>query len=250
MIRKNEVYNMLFSIITTCCNSGKTIERTLDSVSRQTFDDYEYIIVDGGSTDDTLEIIEKYKPIFGSKLTVISEPDNGIYDAMNKGIKLSKGELIGIVNSDDYYEPRCLEYVTNEYDSSKPFQIIYGMMRVVNKNQEELSVVFYHHRNLKNTMISHPASFLTRKLYERYGCYDVAYRSAADYDFMLKMSEEKDVIFHPVYKLLTNFTRGGMSETSPGIQEGNKVRYNHKIIGKKRYLLTKWKYYLKHALFE
>ncbi|ORU01438.1 Colanic acid biosynthesis glycosyl transferase WcaE [Anaerovibrio sp. JC8] len=239
---------MLFSIITPCYNSEKTIERTLESVSKQTFDDYEYIIIDGGSTDETLMIIDKYKDIFGSKLTVISEPDNGIYDAMNKGIRMAQGELIGIVNSDDYYEPRCLEYVASEYDRSKPFQIIYGMMRIVNKKQEELSVVFYHHRNLRNTMINHPTSFLTRQVYEKKGLYDVAYKSAADYDYMLKVSSDKDIIFYPIYKILTNFTHGGISWTYIGIQESNKVRYCHGIIDKKKYYFVKLKAYLKNLV--
>lgn len=99
------------SIITVCFISAKTIEKTVESVLNQKFEDYEYIIVDGASSDGTLQIIDRYKPLFGSKLKVISEPDNGIYDAMNKGIGLAGGQLIGIVNSDDYLEPEALNKV-------------------------------------------------------------------------------------------------------------------------------------------
>lgn len=239
---------MLFSIITPCYNSEKTIARTLNSVLNQTFKDFEYIIIDGGSTDDTLDIINSYRKKFGEKLTVVSESDEGIYDAMNKGIRMAKGDIVGIVNSDDYYEPRCLEYVLESYDCKEPLQILYGMMRVVNESQEELSIVFYHHRNMDSTIINHPASFVTKRLYEKYGCYNIKYKSAADFDFMLKMEKEKDVVFKPVYKILTNFTRGGMSGSYIGIQEDNLVRYSNKLIGKKKYLLTKYKNTLKYML--
>ena len=93
-----------FSIITICYNSADTIERTIKSVLAQTFVDYEYIIVDGASTDNTLEIVNQYQKSFGNKLRVSSEPDKGIYDAMNKGVKAAKGKIIGIVNSDDWLD--------------------------------------------------------------------------------------------------------------------------------------------------
>lgn len=93
---------MLFSIITVCFNSEKIIERTIKSVLEQSYQDYEYILVDGASSDRTLEIIHQYEPLFQGKMKLISEPDKGIYDAMNKGIRVASGELIGIVNSDDY----------------------------------------------------------------------------------------------------------------------------------------------------
>ena len=104
---------MKFSIITPCFNSENTIERTLKSVLNQTYSMYEYIIVDGGSTDSTLDIIRSYKDFFGDKLKVISEPDNGIYDAMNKGISWATGDFVGIVNSDDFYEEDCLTIVSS-----------------------------------------------------------------------------------------------------------------------------------------
>ena len=100
---------MMFSIITPCYNSEKTIERTLQSVQSQTYQNYEYIIIDGGSVDGTLSIVEAYKSKFNGKMRVISEKDDGIYDAMNKGIRMAQGKLLGIVNSDDFYENTCLE---------------------------------------------------------------------------------------------------------------------------------------------
>lgn len=103
-----------FSIITVCFNSATTIERTIKSILNQNFSDYEYIIVDGGSTDETIGIIKKYEPLFQGRLKWKSESDKGIYDAMNKGILRSEGTIIGIVNSDDWLEYDTLQTVWEE----------------------------------------------------------------------------------------------------------------------------------------
>ena len=94
---------MKTSIITATFNSGRTVRDTLESVLRQSFTNYEYIIKDGGSKDNTLEIVKEYAPLFGDRLKVVSEPDKGIYDAMNQGMKMSTGDVVGILNSDDFY---------------------------------------------------------------------------------------------------------------------------------------------------
>ena len=107
---------MLFSIITICFNSEKTIERTIKSVLTQTFADYEYIIVDGGSRDSTLDIVKKYEPLFEGRMKWKSESDRGIYDAMNKGIMRSSGTIIGIVNSDDWLDSEALDVVAHYYN--------------------------------------------------------------------------------------------------------------------------------------
>ena len=239
---------MLFSIITPSFNSEKTIARTIESVLSQTYHDYEYIIIDGASTDGTLEIIESYRPQFNGKLTVISEPDNGIYDAMNKGIHLAHGQLIGIINSDDFYEDGCLEYVSKKYNPDSPYQIIYGMIRIINSDYEELGLHFIHHRYLSHSMIYHPASFVSTALYEKYGSYDTRYKSAADYDFMLKMSKNSDVEFVPDYHLLSNFMLGGISGTYRGSLEDNEVRFRNGLISRKIFYLMKIKILVKKML--
>ena len=101
--------DMKVSIITPCLNSETTIRDTIESVIRQSYQNMEYIIVDGGSTDRTVEIIEEYMDVFAGRLRYISEKDNGIYDAMNKGIQRASGSVIGIINSDDWYEPEAVE---------------------------------------------------------------------------------------------------------------------------------------------
>ena len=167
---------------------------------------------------------------------------------MNKGIHLAKGKLIGIINSDDFYEDRCLEYVAQKFNPSLPYQIIYGIIRLINSDYEELGWRFIHHRYLYQEMINHPASFVSKVLYEKYGCYDTQYKSAADYDFMLKMSKKSDVEFVPDYHILSNFMLGGMSGSYRGFLEDNEVRFRNGLIEKKQYWLRKIKIWVKHFL--
>lgn len=236
---------MLFSIITPCFNSEKTIIRTIESVLNQTITDYEYIIVDGASSDKTLEIIKSYEEKFKGKLRVISEPDNGIYDAMDKGIKASNGQVIGIVNSDDYLERDALEVVKEQYDPSCLHQILYGMVRFVDKSEQELEIHFSHHRNLLvGGMICHPACFITKSVYDKYGLYSLDFKSASDYDYLLTIAEKDDIVFTPIYHILSNFRLGGISQSILGAQESNLIKYNHKYISLKKYILG----YIKNVL--
>ena len=103
------------TIITVCYNSEKTIRKTMESVLEQTYTNIEYIVIDGQSLDTTMQIVKEIAPLFGEWIKIISEPDKGIYDAMNKGIKLAKGELIGIINSDDFYEKDAVEKIEEVY---------------------------------------------------------------------------------------------------------------------------------------
>lgn len=224
---------MKVSIITVCYNSEATIARTVESVLHQTYDNIEYIIIDGASTDNTLGIIRAYHEAFHGRLKVVSEPDKGIYDAMNKGIDMATGELIGILNSDDYYEPRAVEYMVNALHNDK-YQILYGFMRSL-KDGEEVKIDRNSHKFLENGMISHPTCFITKAVYDDFGGYDLRYVSAADYDFMLRMSQIDDVKFYPVDHLITNFTMGGMSASNAAWLDLLKLRRNHGLITEKKY---------------
>lgn len=235
-----------FGLVTPCLNSEKTIEKTIENVLKQTYQNYKYVIVDGGSTDRTLDIIERYKILFGDKLTVISGPDRGIYDAMNKGIQCAGGDIVGIINSDDFYEVTALEKIKICYDSKARYQIIYGMMRKLDVEKNELAIVFYHHQNLNNQMICHPSAFVSYAIYRELGMYNLKYKIVSDYEFMLRMVRNKDVKFIPVYNIIANFTSGGISGTYIGIQETNDVKYEFGIVSKKHYWLTKGKNILKH----
>lgn len=230
--------NVLISVVTPCFNSEKTIEKTLQSVLNQTYQNYEYIIIDGKSTDNTLNIIEQYKEKFGDKLKVVSEKDDGIYDAMNKGIGLATGKLVGIVNSDDFYEQDALENIIQEYNNEE-FAVIYGMMRILSQGKEK-SVLINNHEFLKEGMITHPTSFVTKALYTCLGGYSLEYKVAADYEFMLRASQNKDVVFKPVYKIISNFATGGLSTTTfISRRERAELWYKYGAISKKKYLVEK-----------
>ena len=140
-----------FSIITACYNSAKTIERTIKSVLDQSYDSWEYIIVDGKSTDNTLEIVNAYAKK-ENRIRVISEPDHGIYDAMNKGIGMAQGILIGMVNSDDYYEKDALQNIQEAYKGTD-YEIVYGMQRNWSVDGRIMSIIFNHHDFMEQAMI-------------------------------------------------------------------------------------------------
>lgn len=240
---------MMFSIITPSFNSEKTIGRTIESILNQTMLDYEYIIVDGASTDKTVEIIRSYEEKFDGRLKLISEPDKGIYDAMNKGIDLAEGRIIGIVNSDDYYENNCLQLISKSFVSSCPYQVLYGMTRIVDFNNNELSIEFKNHINLlKGMMIPHPSCFITRALYKDIGKYNTNFKSASDYDFLLSIAKHKNVKFCPIYNVLSNFALGGISQSYIAAQESNYIRYKHGFISFKWYCLVFIKNLIKRYL--
>lgn len=225
--------NIRVTIVTVSYNSEKTIRRTIESVLSQTYKNVEYIIIDGKSTDNTIKIVKEYEDKFNGRMRWVSEPDKGIYDAMNKGIKMASGELVGILNSDDYYEPDAVENMVNALGTEK-YQILYGFMRTL-RNSEEYSIAIRTHKDLRNGMISHPTCFVTKKLYDDFGMYDTRYKSVADYDFMLRMFDNKDVVFRPVYKLITNFEQGGMSSTTAAWLELVELQKNYGIITKGEY---------------
>ena len=229
------------SVITVVYNSVDTIEQTIQSVLNQTYKNIEYIIIDGLSTDGTQKIIEQYLDCIAY---FISEKDNGIYDAMNKGIKLAKGQLIGIVNSDDSYELDTVEQVVTHFGNNR-YEVIYGMQRIY-LDGEEKTVVIYHHEFLPQQMITHPTCFVTRETYEKFGVFDTQYHSAADYDLMLRYYKSGEVVFTPVYRVLSNFALGGMSSSQTGVRENALVRLRYGYLSKRKY----WFIVLKSHLYE
>lgn len=235
---------ILVSVITPCYNSGKTIEKTLECIENQTYHNIEYIIVDGGSTDKTLEIIEKHRHRLPEQFRLISEKDKGIYDAMNKGIGLAAGQLIGIVNSDDWYEKDTIEQVIAHYQGNL-YEVVYGMQRTYLNGREKATVI-YHHDFLPQQMITHPTCFVTADTYRKFGMFDLQYRSAADYDLMLRYFESKKVVFTPVMRILSNFQLGGMSSSQTGVRENATIRYRRGYLSKSRY----WFIMVKSHLYE
>ena len=189
--------------------------------------------MDGGSKDKTMDIINRHRDKLPKLLKVVSESDGGIYDAMNKGIKQASGHLIGIVNSDDWYEPDTIEQVVKHYQK-QPYEVVYGMQRTLLDGKEKLTVI-YHHDFLPQQMITHPTCFVTKKTYEQFGLFDTQYRSAADYDLMLRFWESRQVVFTPVMQVLSNFVLGGMSSSQTGVRENARIRYKRGYMSRKRY---------------
>lgn len=209
---------MQFSIITICYNSEKTIERTIKSVLDQTCKNYEYIIVDGASKDGTLDIVKQYEPLFEGRMKWKSEPDTGIYNAMNKGIRRSSGDIIGIVNSDDWLEPDALEKVqaaveTNGsnlaalYCGGINYHLTNGEAKVWPVNLKALR------RDAKMYLVSgvrHPGLFVPKRIYERLGVFNEVMKLSADADFMLRCYYD-GVPFVDIKAIVSNMSEGGLS---------------------------------------
>ncbi len=191
------------SVITPCLNSEKTIRDTIESVLGQTYKNIEYILVDGGSTDRTVEIIEEYLPIFGSRLQCTSEKDQGIYDAMNKGLSLASGDMVGIINSDDWYEPDAVEKAVDCFRESNA-GVVFGEIWLIDPNGKKQSCT-------KNSMLPpHPSMFVKREIYQEYGVFDTNYKIAADYELTLRLRAQ-GVSFAHIDGILANFRTEGVS---------------------------------------
>lgn len=182
---------MKISVITATFNSGATLRDTIESVLNQTYDDIEYLIVDGASCDNTIEIVEQYEPKFNGRMRWISEPDRGIYDAMNKGISMATGEIIGILNSDDFYSsPHVLERVVAEIQD---VDAVYGDIHYVNKDNLKTCIRYYSSKYFRRWMMrlgfmpAHPSFYCHRKIYTDYGLFDINFIVAADFEQLLRL---------------------------------------------------------------
>lgn len=222
----------LITVVTVVYNGAATLEQTIQSVVNQTYDNVEYIIIDGASTDGTLDIIKKYENNIDYWQ---SEPDKGIYDAMNKGIGLVTGNYVSLLNSGDWYENNTVMNVVTEIKKNPLNDIFYGMMRIYSEDYKYLWVYGYGHDYLEHSMISHPTSFVAKKIYEAYK-YNLKYKSAADYDLFLTLFQ-KGYKFYFIEKILANYILGGMSDSFVGKKETSKVRFEHKVISLKSFLI-------------
>lgn len=214
------MYRPLFSIATSCLNSEKTIERTIKSVLAQTFTDYEYIIVDGGSTDGTLDIIMKYEPLFKGRMRWYSEPDKGIYDAFNKGVKHSNGYFCWNVNSDDWIESEALSELYSIADNCKNTMTILCCRMKMHKNSGcimsqlvTLDRISAAGEGLTRMGITHPASVFSHDVYDNIGLYDDRYYISGDIDHFIRSYRSRKVAFLPVDRVIINMSDNGISNT-------------------------------------
>lgn len=205
---------MKVSIITVCYNSVDTIEDAIKSVLSQSYPDIEYIVVDGGSTDGTLEIIGKYRDKIAK---FVSEPDRGIYDAMNKGIKLAAGEIVGILNSDDFYaDENAVKKIVEAIEKEKA-DICWGDLVYVVKNNTDKVVRFWKSSEYQEKKFRqgwhppHPSFFVKKQVYEKCGVFNLDFKIAADYELMLRFLEKCGVKPCYIPQVLVKMRTGGKS---------------------------------------
>lgn len=207
---------MKISIITATYNSAATVRDSLDSVAAQSYQPIEHIIVDGLSADQTLEIVAQYPHV--AKVT--SEKDKGIYDAMNKGIGMASGEVVGILNSDDFYaHPRVIEKVMKHFEDPR-VEAVYGDLQYVSQFNTSKVVrtwkagSFRKRSFLYGWMPPHPSFFVRRKAYEQYGLFNLTLKTAADYEIMLRFLFKNEMEVRYVQDILVKMRTGGASNAS------------------------------------
>lgn len=203
---------MKISIITVCKNTEDTISKTIDSIIGQAYDNFEIIIIDGGSTDKTLEVLSQYK----DKISLTSEPDTGIYNAMNKGIKKATGDVVLFLNANDYlYNKDVFEVVSQIFKSNSDLMFLWGNINFLSENKETLQEEKYDairkQIDIAHHNICHQAIFYKKELFDKYGYYDESYKILADWDFNVKTLVKKNVKCAYIDKILTVFQLGGLS---------------------------------------
>lgn len=221
-------YQPLITIITVVFNGEKYLEQTIQSVINQTYKNIEYLIIDGGSTDGTLDIIKQYE----KHITYwVCEPDKGLYDAMNKGIGIAKGELIGMINSDDWYELKAVELIVESFKNNPSKKIFHGD-RIDILSDGSKKITRFHPSKIKllyfGMTYNHPSMFVHRDIYLE-GKYNTDLRALSDYEFVLKNILKNPEVFLYIQKSYVNYRLDGISshmKFKDAIIEGFQCRKN------------------------
>lgn len=205
---------MKISIITATYNSEKTLKDTLESVLKQTYTDYEHIIIDGLSKDKTMQIVKEYEKKYKGKLKYISEKDSGLYDAMNKGIQMATGDIIGILNSDDIYANEyVLETIVTKFKETN-CEGTFGNLIFMDEETMNIPKRIWREKPgkiEKGWHPAHPTLYLKKEVYNKIGIFNLKYKIVADYDFMLRMLKNKDIILEYIDEYLVYMRIGGTS---------------------------------------
>ena len=206
---------MKVSIITITYNSAKTVKDTIESIAAQTYPDIEHIIIDGASKDNTLEIVKSYPNI-----KFLSESDKGIYDAMNKGVKMATGDIVGILNSDDFYPNDSIIQTVVDTFVKKQVDSIFGDVKFV--APDNLNKVTRYYSSAKwnpekfayGYMPAHPSFFVKREYYEKFGGFKTDYKISADYELLIRFLYVHRISYHYLNKPLVTMRAGGVSNSS------------------------------------
>jgi glycosyltransferase involved in cell wall biosynthesis len=251
---------MTFTVITVSYNGGKTIKKAIESVLNQTYSNFEYVIIDGNSNDNTLSIIKSFEPLFkekGISYKWISEKDSGIYDAWNKGVNLATGKWISFLGSDDYYIKNALEayYETISNNKNVDYDFVHSNVKLVNGEK----VVKIYNRTWswkqfkRNMSIPHVGGFHNSKYFETYGLFDASYKVAGDYEMLLRAKQNLKVL--KVGQQLVIMSAGGVSNSQikkvfkETYKAKNKTAGVHKLVCLCDYVMAFVKYIIKKIVY-
>ena len=205
--------NIKFSVVTVCFNAEEVISKTIESVLKQTYAPYEYLIVDGASSDKTVAIAKSYTNLFdkkGIRYIITSEKDSGIYNAMNKGIKSATGDFISFLNAGDWYMPDALLKVHNFYQEA-PFDLTYGSLNYINPdNTITVKTSRLDTFPVTSRHWNHPSMFLKREIYQKYG-FDERFKAYADFHLYTKLRKNPAIKIRVIKEIITNFPANGIS---------------------------------------
>ena len=239
---------MKLSIITATYNSERTLRDTMESILNQTFQDFEYIIVDGASKDATLDIIREYEPRFQGKMCYVSEPDKGIYDAMNKGFAMATGDVIGILNSDDFFTSEDVLQAVVDGFAGEYVDAVYADIHFVGTDDLTKCVRYYSSSVFRPWMMrfgmipAHPSFYCRKAVYDQYGSFDTTYRIAADFEILLRLIFIHRIRTRYVKKDFVTMRLGGASTTGYGswsliMKEHLQIMKRHGVVTN-RFLLS------------
>ena len=233
-------FEPLVSVITIVYNDVKNIEKTIFSVLNQTYKNIQYIIIDGGSSDGTIDVLNK----FNYRISyILSEKDEGISDAFNKGILIAKGEIIGMINSGDSYENNAVELIVNYFNllNRKSSLVFHGNIRMFGKGFDKIYKPKQIDSFYRQMPIWHPTTFVTKDIYLKYK-YNLSFKIAMDYELFVRLYKNTNIHFIYIPYLISNMSIEGVSNKSAvqGFEEVMKASREHLNIGKKRSLLIFW----------
>lgn len=222
---------MRISVITAAWNSGATLRDTMESVLAQSYSDVEHIIVDGGSTDSTLDIVRELEPRYGGRLKWISERDKGIYDAMNKGIAMATGDVVGILNSDDFFTSGDVLAQVADAMADDGIDAVYGDIHFVDDGDLTRCVRYYSSRSFARWQMrfgiqpAHPSFYCRRGVYERFGAFDISFRIAADFENMLRLIYKRRIVTRYLPVDFVTMRTGGASTS--GLSSHKRIMRDH-----------------------
>lgn len=212
---------MKISLITVSYNSATTIKDTFESVLMQTYPDIEYIVIDGQSKDNTVDLIKEYEILFRGRMKWISEPDKGLYDAMNKGIRMATGDIVGIINSDDfYYKDNIIAQIADAFKDNKT-QVVFGDVRFVKSDNLDKTVRYYSSKKFSpklfkyGFMPAHPTFFTYKKYFNEFGYYRTDFKIASDYELLIRFLHTGNLNYKYLPIDFLKMRTGGVSTASP-----------------------------------